>query len=147
MDVAEQLVFSGYAKSGYFKMNEWRQQMQPETTMLETSKVPGTPVFGRAQEEIGEVDDLIVDTVTGKVRYAILSFGGFLGLGKSNYVIPWTSLKWDPNLNGYVTGVTEEQLKMSPDLDPLSLRDRELEQRLHAAYGAPNYWELEATRS
>jgi sporulation protein YlmC with PRC-barrel domain len=117
--------------------------MHPETTMLETSKVPGTSVYGISHEEIGEVDDLIVDTVTGKVRYAILSFGGFLGLGKSSYVIPWTSLKWDPDLNGYVTGVTEEQLKMSPDLDPLSLRNREIEQKLHANYGAPGYWDLE----
>jgi len=89
--------------------------MQSETTMLETSKVPGTSVYSGAQEEIGAVDDLIVDTVSGKVRYAILSFGGFLGLGKSQYVIPWTALKWDPSLHGYVTGVTEDQLKMSPD--------------------------------
>jgi sporulation protein YlmC with PRC-barrel domain len=117
--------------------------MQSETTLLETSKVPGTSVYSGAQEEIGAVDDLIVDTVSGKVRYAILSFGGFLGLGKSQYVIPWTALKWDPSLHGYVTGVTEDQLKMSPDLDPLSLRNRDSEQRLHMAYGAPNYWELE----
>jgi sporulation protein YlmC with PRC-barrel domain len=121
--------------------------MQPETTMLETSKVPGTSVYSGAHEEIGEVDDLIVDTNTGKVRYAILSFGGFLGLGKSNYVVPWTTLKWDAALNGYVTGVTEEQLKMSPDLDPLSLRDRDAEQRLHTAFGAPVYWDLDGRPS
>ncbi|AGK58132.1 PRC-barrel domain-containing protein [Hyphomicrobium denitrificans 1NES1] len=42
-----------------------------------------------------------------------------------------------------MTGLTEEQLKMSPDLDPLSLRNREIEQRLHANYGAPGYWDLE----
>jgi hypothetical protein len=118
--------------------------MHPETTMLETSKVPGTSVYGGSRESIGEVDDLIVDTVTGKVRYAVLSFGGFLGLGKSSYVIPWTSLKWDADLNGYVTAITEEQLKMSPPLDPISLRDRAFEQMLHANYGAPNYWDLEA---
>jgi len=121
--------------------------MQPETRMLETSKVPGTSVYGRSNEAIGEVDDLIVDTVTGKVRYAVLSFGGFLGLGKSSYVLPWTSLKWDPDLDGYVTGVTEEQLKMSPDLDPLSLRDRAMEERLHSAYGAPSYWDLETRQN
>jgi sporulation protein YlmC with PRC-barrel domain len=121
--------------------------MQPETRMLETSKVPGTSVYSGSHEEIGEVDDLIVDTLTGKVRYAILSFGGFLGLGKSSYVVPWTSLKWDTDLNGYVTGITEEQLKSSPDLDPLSLRDRDMEQRLHTVYGAPGYWELEGQRN
>ena len=66
-----------------FKKNAWRNsEMQSETTMLETSKVPGTSVYSGAQEEIGAVDDLIVDTVSGKVRYAILSFGGFLGLEK-----------------------------------------------------------------
>lgn len=118
--------------------------MQPQSTMLETSKVPGTSVYGISGDAIGEVDDLIVDTISGKVRYAILSFGGFLGLGKSSYVIPWTSLKWDPTLNGYVTGVTEEQLKLSPDLDPLSIRDRDLEHRLHTTYGAPAYWDMEA---
>ena len=92
--------------------------MNDETTMLETSKVPGTSVYNNAQEEIGAVDDLIVDTASGKVRYAILSFGGFLGIGKSQYVIPWTALKWDPELNGYITGVTEDQLKMSPGPRP-----------------------------
>jgi sporulation protein YlmC with PRC-barrel domain len=117
--------------------------MQPETRFLETSKVPGTSVYDGRHAEIGAVDDLIVDTTTGKVRYAVLSFGGFLGLGKSLYVIPWTSLKWDPELEGYVTGITEEQLQASPDLDPLSLRNREEETRLHAAYGAPGYWDLE----
>jgi sporulation protein YlmC with PRC-barrel domain len=118
-------------------------KMNNEMRMLETSEVPGTAVYNNAHEEIGAVDDLIVDTATGKVRYAIVSFGGFLGIGKSQYVIPWTALKWDPELNGYMTGVTEDQLKMSPDLDPLSLRNREYEQRLHTAYGAPVYWEME----
>lgn len=67
--------------------------MHPETTIVETSKVPGTSVYGASREFIGEVDDLIVDTVSGKVRYAVLSFGGFLGLGKSSYVIPWMSCR------------------------------------------------------
>jgi sporulation protein YlmC with PRC-barrel domain len=118
--------------------------MQAESRFLETSKVPGTSVYDGSHKEIGEVDDLILDTLTGKARYAVLSFGGFLGLGKTQYVIPWTALKWDSELNGYVTGITEQQLQASPDLDPLSLRNRETETRLHEAYGAPNYWEMEA---
>jgi sporulation protein YlmC with PRC-barrel domain len=117
--------------------------MQPQTTMLEASKVAGTSVYDGAHKHIGEVDDLIVDTITGRVRYAMLSFGGFLGLGKDHYVVPWTSLKWDAELNGYVTGITQDQLERSPDLDPLSLRNRDSEQKLHTAFGAPIYWELE----
>jgi sporulation protein YlmC with PRC-barrel domain len=117
--------------------------MQAESRFLETSKVPGTSVYDGRHTEIGAVDDLIVDTITGKVRYAVLSFGGFLGLGKNVYVVPWTALKWDSQLEGYITGITEEQLQASPELDPLSLRNRETENRLHEAYGAPGYWELE----
>jgi len=117
--------------------------MQAENRFLQTSQVAGTAVYDGSHAEIGTVDDLIIDTLTGRVRYAALSFGGFLGLGKSQYVVPWTALRWDSELNGYVTGITEEQLQASPDLDPLSLRNRDAEGRLHAAYGAPTYWELE----
>lgn len=120
--------------------------MQAENRFLNTTEVPGTSVYDGSHAEIGAVDDLIVDTMSGNVRYAVLSFGGFLGLGKSQYVIPWTALKWDSDLDGYVTGITEEQLHSSPDLDPLSLRNRETETRLHEAYGAPGYWELEPRR-
>ena len=120
--------------------------MQAENRFLETSKVPGTSVYDGAHAEIGAVDDLIVDTVTGKVRYAVLSFGGFLGIGKNLYVVPWTALRWDSELDGYVTGITEEQLKSSPDVDPLSLGNRETESRLHENYGAPSYWDLEIRR-
>jgi sporulation protein YlmC with PRC-barrel domain len=117
--------------------------MQTENRFLETSKIPGTSVYDGSHSAIGTVEDLIIDTMTGKARYAVLSFGGFLGIGESEYVIPWTALKWDSELAGYVTGITEEQLQSSPDLDPLSLRNRETESRLHEAYGAPTYWELE----
>jgi sporulation protein YlmC with PRC-barrel domain len=120
--------------------------MQAENRFLETSKVPGTSVYDGSHAEVGAVDDLIVDTVTGNVRYAVLSFGGFLGLGKNVYVVPWTALRWDSELDGYVTGITEDQLKSSPDVDPLSLRNRETENRLHENYGAPGYWDLEVRR-
>lgn len=118
--------------------------MQAENRFLQTTEVPGTSVYDGSHAEIGAVDDLIVDTVTGNVRYAILSFGGFLGLGKSQYVIPWRALKWDAGLDVYITGITQEQLKSSPDIDPFSLRNREAETQLHEAYAAPGYWELEA---
>lgn len=120
--------------------------MQPQPTMLETSKVPGTRVYSGSHDEIGAVDDLVVDTNSGKVRYAILSFGGFLGLGKSHYVIPWTSLKWDPELNGYITGITQDQLEHSPDFNSADLRDREWERKVHGTYGAPGYWEADPAR-
>jgi PRC-barrel domain len=56
----------------------------------------------------------MIDKVTGKVAYAVISFGGFLGLGEDYYPMPWASLKYDTNLGGYRVGVTEDQLKGAP---------------------------------
>lgn len=109
--------------------------------LLETSKIPGTPVFSTEEKEIGQLDELIVDTISGSVRYAVLSFGGLLGIGRDHYPIPWAALKWDQSLGGYITGVTEQQIKSAPDYDPSSLSDRNWEDRLHTNYGARGYWE------
>jgi len=51
---------------------------------------------------------------SGKVSYAVLSFGGFLGIGDDHYPLPWESLKYDTNLGGYRTGITEKQLQGAP---------------------------------
>ena len=64
--------------------------------------------------KIGEVDHLMIDKISGRVTYAVMSFGGFLGLGHSHYPIPWGALKYDTKLDGYVTGISEQQLKDAP---------------------------------
>jgi PRC-barrel domain len=115
--------------------------MERETTLLETGKVPGTPVFSMAHTQIGQVDELVIDTTTGRVRYGVLSFGGLLGIGKSYFPIPWLSMTWHPDLGGYVTGITEAQLKAAPGYHATSWGDRVWEDKLHQNYGVPGYWE------
>jgi hypothetical protein len=56
----------------------------------------------------------MIDKVSGKVSYAVLSFGGFLGIGDEHYPLPWQSLKYDTNLEGYVTGITQAKLEGAP---------------------------------
>ncbi len=56
----------------------------------------------------------MIDKVSGKVSYAVLSFGGLLGIGDDHYPLPWQTLKYDTNLGGYVTGVTQDQLTGAP---------------------------------
>jgi hypothetical protein len=51
--------------------------------------------------KIGDIDHLMIDKVSGRVIYAVMSFGGFVGLGHSHYPIPWNALKYDTKLNGY----------------------------------------------
>ncbi len=82
--------------------------------LIESDKVEGTAVYGADRQKIGSIQRVMIDKVSGKVSYAVLSFGGFLGIGDDYYPLPWQSLKYDTNLGGYVTGVTESQLNRAP---------------------------------
>ena len=82
--------------------------------LIGSDKVEGTAVYGADSQKIGSIERLMVDKMSGKVSYAVLSFGGFLGIGDDHYPLPWQSLKYDTNLGGYVTGITESQLQGAP---------------------------------
>jgi hypothetical protein len=83
-------------------------------TLIGSDKVEGTAVYGSDKEKIGSIERVMIDKMSGKVSYAVLSFGGFLGIGHDHYPLPWNSLKYDTNLGGYITGITEAQLKGAP---------------------------------
>jgi hypothetical protein len=83
-------------------------------TLIGSDKVEGTAVYGSNKEKIGSIERVMIEKMSGKVSYAVLSFGGFLGIGDDHYPLPWNSLKYDTNLEGYVTGITEAQLKGAP---------------------------------
>jgi hypothetical protein len=82
--------------------------------LIGSDKVEGTAVYGANSEKIGSIERVMIDKMSGKVSYAVLAFGGFLGLGNDHYPIPWASLKYDTSLGGYRTAVTEQQLKGAP---------------------------------
>ena len=82
--------------------------------LIGSDKVEGTAVYGANDTKIGSIERVMIDKMTGKVSYAVLSFGGFLGIGDDHYPLPWQSLKYDTNLGGYRTGITETQLKGAP---------------------------------
>ena len=82
--------------------------------LIGSDKVEGTAVYGADNKKIGSIERLMIDKTSGKVSYAVLSFGGFLGIGDDHYPLPWQSLKYDTNLGGYVTGITESQLQGAP---------------------------------
>ena len=82
--------------------------------MMSALTVAGDSVKNSAGENLGRIEDLVIDVQSGRVNYAVLSFGGFLGIGDDHYPLPWQSLKYDTSLGGYVTGVTETQLKGAP---------------------------------
>ena len=82
--------------------------------LIGSDKVEGTAVFGADAQKIGTIERVMIDKISGRVSYAVLGFGGFLGIGNDHYPLPWQSLKYDTRLGGYVTGVTESQLGSAP---------------------------------
>jgi len=83
-------------------------------SLIGSDKVEGTAVYGADDAKIGTIERVMIDKLSGQVNYAVLSFGGFLGIGDDHYPLPWQSLKYDTNLGGYRTNVTEQQLRGAP---------------------------------
>lgn len=84
------------------------------TSAIRVSKVLGTNVRDPAGEKIGEVKDVVVDKESNRIMFAVLSFGGFLGMAEKYHPLPWASLKYDENQNAYIVNYTKEQLKAAP---------------------------------
>ena len=80
--------------------------------------------------------------LSGKVAYAVLSFGGFLGVGDEQYPLPWSTLKYDTNLGGYRVNLTKDQLEGAPKYKPSDEWDwnRDNDHRVYDYYKAPPYW-------
>jgi PRC-barrel domain len=112
----------------------------PDRRLISSEDVQGTEVYGAGDKTIGEIDHLLIEKVSGRVTYAVMSFGGFLGLGHSHYPFPWAALKYDTNLGGYRTGITEGRLRDAPEFSDDSWEDRDWETRTHEHYGVPGYW-------
>lgn len=81
---------------------------------ISSDKVEGTAVYNRAGDKLGSIDDLVIDKVSGQVRYAVMEFGGFLGMGTDRYPLPWSMLKYDTTKEGYVVPVDKAQLDNAP---------------------------------
>ena len=85
----------------------WLRKQEKQVSLIGSDKVEGTAVYGADDTKIGSIERVMIDKMSGKVSYAVLSFGGFLGIGDDHYPLPWQSLKYDTRLGGYRTGITE----------------------------------------
>ena len=84
------------------------------TGVISSDKVEGTNVYNANGDKLGSIDDLMIDKVSGQVRYAVLEFGGFLGMGTDRYPLPWSMLKYDVNQDGYVVPLDKAKLDNAP---------------------------------
>ncbi len=93
---------------------ELRLQTDETVRLISSSKVEGTPVVGRSGERLGKIESFMVDKYSGRVAYAVMSFGGSLGFGDSLFPLPWSYLDYDVAKDGYVLDITKEQLASAP---------------------------------
>ena len=115
-------------------------QERPDTSshpLILSSRVTGTPVYDRAGTRLGHVDDLSIEKVSGRTIYAIMSFGGFLGIGEKFHPVPWSLLEYDVERGGFTVPLDPTMLKDAPSYDLAQIR--ELGGPDHRAYGDTIY--------
>ena len=112
--------------------------------LIESDRVEGTSVYGADNSHIGTIERLMIEKVSGQVTYAVVTFGGFLGLGEESFTVPWGKLTYDTDLGGYKTDLSPDQLRGAPAFGrgDTGLSDRDRERELHSYYGVSPYWGL-----
>ncbi|HTV90239.1 MAG TPA: PRC-barrel domain-containing protein [Stellaceae bacterium] len=91
--------------------------------LISSEKVEDTTVYNRDGDKLGVVRNLMIDKYTGKVEYAVMSFGGFLGIGDSYSPLPWRALTYDTRMGGYVVDADRSRLERAPRFTPSSEPD------------------------
>ena len=110
--------------------------------LIASDKVVGTDVYGPDRQRIGSIKRIMLEKRSGRAAYAVLSFGGFLGIGDDYYPLPWTSLAYDETLGGFVTNVTKAQLENAPSYpegEDFSWTP-DNGRKIYEYYHVPTYW-------
>lgn len=105
--------------------------------LISSDRVEGTVVYNPQGERLGTIRRFMVDKRTGKAHYAVMQFGGFLGLGSDYYPIPWELLTYQPSQGGYVVDITREQLDQAPHYEETAMPDydRGYGEQVYSYYG------------
>ena len=112
-------------------------------SLIGSDKVEGTAVYGADDNKIGTVQRVMIDKVSGQIAYAVISFGGFLGMGEEYYPMPWSKLDYDTDLGGYRVDVTEDQLRGAPKFSRSTDWDwsnRTNDERVYKYYNEPLWY-------
>lgn len=117
--------------------------------VLSASTLAGDKVVNSKGEDLGKIDEIMIDMPSGRVAYAVLSFGGFLGMGDKLFAIPWHRLTVDEENKQFVLNVDKSTLEGAPGFDKNNwpdMSDRAWGSRIYSYYGESPYWENEAPR-
>ncbi len=117
----------------------------PSGHLIGASQVQGTTVYDLAGEKLGSLEDVMLDKQSGRIAYAVLSFGGILGIGGQYHPLPWEKLSYDPEQGGYVVDVDRETLEGSPsftDEATANWNDEAWSRNVYTYYGVNPFWDV-----
>lgn len=103
----------------------------------------GTAVYNGKDDKLGTIERVMIDKISGRVAYAVMSFGGFLGIGDRHHPLPWAVLRYDPNKGGYIVNLDREALERAPTIavkdSGFDWSDPAWNWRVHDYYKTPLY--------
>jgi sporulation protein YlmC with PRC-barrel domain len=113
-------------------------------SVLAASTLAGDSVRNAAGEDLGKIDEIMIDIPSGRVAYAVLSFGGFLGMGDKLFAVPWSALKVDEDEKCFILNVDKRTIEQAPGFDKDNwpdMSDQTLGLELSAYYKVEPYWD------
>ncbi len=111
---------------------------------VKASSVIGTDVVNPKGENLGDIKEVVIDPHTGKVAYAVVTFGGFLGMGAKLFAIPFSAFEYNITKNEYVLDVSRERLQAAPGFDSDNwpqMSDEKWNRDVYKYYERSPYWE------
>jgi hypothetical protein len=123
----------------------WRKVMDMDTmatthTLIASDRVEGTPVRRTNGQKVGTIERVMIDKMNGNVAYAVLTFGGFLGMGRKHMPIPWSRLHYDPTLAAYQIDLSDRDLDAIKADEDFDWGDRPIDVDLQGRQKIPGYW-------
>jgi sporulation protein YlmC with PRC-barrel domain len=117
---------------------------QQQSRMMTASRLCGNKVINLQNETLGQIDEVVIDVPRGRIAYAAMASGGFLGLGERMFAVPWTALRYDAGRECFTMDARKETFDNAPGFD----KDRwptqaqsDWHDSVHRHYGAPLYWD------
>jgi sporulation protein YlmC with PRC-barrel domain len=135
-------IIMSYENRDIYGMYKHYDKQGPGPRLMGAGALIGEDVYNHKDEDLGDIEEIMLDMNSGKVAYAVLSFGGLLGVGEKLFAVPWSALKLDTENKRFILAVDKERLDIAPGFDKDNwpdMGDLNWQNTIHSFYGAKSY--------